>query len=194
MSDFGAGARVRVGGATGMAGGGATTGEVDAAIAAAVSGLSIPTVITDLTDVDLTGAAAGDHLVYDGSGVVAETPASITVTTAATYLIDGGGATITTGVKGDLMIPFAGTITKWTILPDQSGSISIGVWKDSYANYPPVSGDLIFSATLGADTKSQSGALSYAIAAGDILRFNVASVTSVQRVTLALTMDREVGP
>src|SRR4029079_8241351 len=53
-------------------------------------------------------------------------------------VIDGGGAVITTGVKGDVQIPFAGTIAAVTLLADVSGSIVIDIWKDSYANYPPV--------------------------------------------------------
>lgn len=112
------------------------------------------------------------------------------------FLIDGGGAVLTTGVKGDLVIDFACTITKWTLLGDQSGSIVVDLWKDTYANFPPVIGDVITASakpTITTATKGQSSTLTgwtTAIAAGDVLRFNINSVTTIQRVLLALTVTR----
>jgi hypothetical protein len=109
-----------------------------------------------------------------------------------TFVIDGGGSTITTGVKGDLEIPFACTIDRATLLADQSGSIVIDIWNDTYANFPPTDADTITAAappTISTDTDSQDATLTgwdTAIAAGDILRFNVDSVTSLTRVTLSL--------
>lgn len=109
-----------------------------------------------------------------------------------TFVIDGGGSAITTGIKGDLEIPFACTITRATLLADQSGSIVIDIWKDTYANYPPTDADSITSATpptISSATKSQDATLSSwttSIAAGDTLRFNVDSITTIQRVTLSL--------
>lgn len=115
----------------------------------------------------------------------------------ATVVIDGGGATITTGVKGDLPpIAWKCDIVEWTILGDQSGSIVIDIWKDTYANFPPVVGDSITASakpTVSGATKGQSSTLTgwtVALAAGDILRFNVDSVTSFQRVTLLLKLKR----
>lgn len=114
-------------------------------------------------------------------------------TTNLPFIIDGGGTTITTGLKGDLgPIDFACTINQVTLLADQSGSIVIDIWKDTYANYPPVVGDSITASakpTISTATKSQDATLTgwtTSIAAGDILRFNVDSVSSIQRVTLML--------
>jgi hypothetical protein len=111
-------------------------------------------------------------------------------------IIDGGGSTLTTGVRGDIVIPFNCTITQWTLLANQSGSIVIDIWKDTYANFPPVVGDSITAAakpTITSSTKGQSSTLTgwtTAFTAGDILRLNVDSVTSIQRVTLFLTLAR----
>jgi hypothetical protein len=105
------------------------------------------------------------------------------------FIIDGGGSVITTGLKGDLEIPFACTITQWTILADQSGTIGVGIWKDSYANFPPLVGDLILTPALSGAAKAQTGSLSVAVAAGDILRFNADSsptIANVTRVTVSL--------
>src|SRR3990167_10364308 len=49
-----------------------------------------------------------------------------------TYVIDGGGSVISTGIKGDLEIPFGCTITRATLVADQTGSIVIDIWKDTY--------------------------------------------------------------
>lgn len=113
------------------------------------------------------------------------------------FVIDGGGSTITTGVKGDVRIPFAATIESATLLADQSGAIVVDVWKDTYANFPPVVGDKITASApptiTASGVKSEDTTLTgwtTAIAAGDTLRFNVNSVTSIQRVTLILKIRR----
>lgn len=112
------------------------------------------------------------------------------------YVIDGGGAAITTGVKGDLLIPFACTITAATLLADQTGSIVIDVWTDSYANFPPTVADTITASakpTLSSAAKSQDTTLTgwtKTITAGQLLRFNVDSASTVTRVTLALSVTR----
>lgn len=109
-----------------------------------------------------------------------------------TYIFDGGGSTLTTGIKGDLEVPFACTINRATLLSDQSGSIVIDIWKDTYANYPPTVADTITASakpTISATTKAQDATLTgwtTSITAGDTLRFNIDSVTSCQRVTLSL--------
>ena len=111
-------------------------------------------------------------------------------------IIDGGGATITTGLRGDIVIPFNCTVTQWTLLANQSGSIVVDIWKDTYANFPPVVGDAITGSakpTISSSTKGQSSTLTgwtTSFTAGDILRLNVDSVTSIQRVTLFLTLAR----
>lgn len=117
-------------------------------------------------------------------------------TVAIPFMIDGGGAVLTTGLKGVLEIPFSCTITGWTILGDQSGSIVVDVWKDSYANYPPVVGDSIAGTekpTLASAVKNQDLTLTTwgtSIAAGDILAFNVDSVTTIQRALVSLRATR----
>jgi len=107
-------------------------------------------------------------------------------------IIDGGGSVITTGIKGDIEIPIACTITAATLLLDQSGSIVIDIWKDTYANFPPTDADSITAAappTVSTATKSQDTTLTgwtTSITAGDVLRFNVDSITTATRATLSL--------
>ena len=112
------------------------------------------------------------------------------------FVIDGGGSAITTGVKGDIEIGFDCIIRSCRVLPDQSGSIVVDIWKDTYANYPPTDADTITSSTpptVTATTKSEDTTLTSwttTISAGDILRFNVDSVTTIERVTISLTVER----
>jgi len=137
----------------------------------------------------LAPGTAGQVLKTNGSG---QNPSWADQVATLTYVIDGGGATITTGIKGDLEIPFGCTIQSWTLLGDQSGSIVIDIWKDTYANYAPTIADTITASakpTISAALKGQSSTLTgwtTAVAAGDILRFNVDSVTSLTRVTISI--------
>jgi hypothetical protein len=109
--------------------------------------------------------------------------------------IDGGGSAITTGVKGYVTVPYTGTISRWDILADQSGSIVIDVWKDTYANFPPTVADTIAGSekpTLSSAQKNQDTSLSSwttSVTAGDVIGFNVDSATTVTRVTLTVKVD-----
>ena len=112
------------------------------------------------------------------------------------FVIDGGGSEIATGIKGDLEVPFDCTITAVTLLADQSGSIVIDIWKQAYADFPPENAQSITSSavpTITTAVKSQDSTLTgwtVALTKGDTLRFNVDSVTDIERVTLSLTVDR----
>lgn len=112
------------------------------------------------------------------------------------FVIDGGGGAIDTGIKGDLEVPFACTISQVTLLADQSGSIVIDMWKSTYGTFPPVvGGSIVASAppTIASALKAQDATLtgwSKSLAAGDILRFNVNSAATITRVMLALRVTR----
>lgn len=112
------------------------------------------------------------------------------------FVIDGGGSAITTGIKGDLIIPYNGTIQGWDILADTSGSIVVDVWKDTYANFPPTVADTITGTekpTITSASKNQDTSLSSwttTISRNDILRFNVDSCTTITRVTLNIRIKR----
>lgn len=111
-------------------------------------------------------------------------------TASITFIIDGAGSTITTGIKGDIEVPFACTITAARLAADQSGSIAVGLWKDTYANYPPTGADLQDTFSITTATKSEETGLSIAVTAGDFLRFNVDSCTTIQRCTVSLTVTK----
>ena len=108
------------------------------------------------------------------------------------FIVDGGGAAITTGIKGDLQIPYDCTVEAWTLLADLPGSIVIDVWKNTYAFFPPTAGGSITASakpTLSGIVNATSTTLTgwtTAIAAGEVLRYNVDSASTITRVTLGL--------
>ncbi len=118
-----------------------------------------------------------------------------TIKRAITLVLDGGGQALTTGVKADVRVPYSGTITGWEIVANASGSIVIDVWKDTYANFPPTVADTIAGTekpTLSSATKNQDTTLSTwttTVTAGDWIRFNVDSASTVQRVALSIMVD-----
>jgi len=117
-------------------------------------------------------------------------------TSTIQIVIDGGGAAISTGIKGDIEVPFACTIDRVTTLADTSGSIVVDIWKDTYANYPPTVADTITASakpTISSALKSQDSTLTgwtTSIAAGDTLRFNVDSCTSITRAIISLRVRK----
>ena len=113
------------------------------------------------------------------------------------YTIDGGGSVIATGLVGPgLYIPYDCTIQSVTMLADRTGSIVVDIWRDSYANYPPTVADSIVASakpTISSATKSQDTTLTgwtASISSGDVLRFNVDSVTDIQKLTIILKVTK----
>jgi len=110
--------------------------------------------------------------------------------------VDGGGSVISTGVKGFIECPFAGEITEVVLLADQSGSMVVDIWKDTYANYPPTVADTITASakpTLSAAISYKDSTLTgwtKTVAAGDILGFNVDSLSTITRFTLTLKIRK----
>ena len=108
--------------------------------------------------------------------------------------IDGGSSAPTTGSKGFVQIPYTATITGWTLVADKSGSAQITVKKSTYAGFPTTA-SIVASAPPALSTvqKNSSATLTgwtTTIAAGDILEFNLDSVTTCMRLTLELQMNR----
>lgn len=138
-------------------------------------------------DVTVGGNIAGDKLWWD-------------------IEIDGGGSAITTGLKRRIKIPYDCTLVAdsvdshfWQVALDQSGSISLDLWVDTYASYPPTNADRI-SGTLGSQnprvasaTKNGSGTTTgwtLTLAGGSYLFINVDSVSTATFCALSLHIQR----
>ena len=141
----------------------------------------------------------GASVTASGTGGTKTITVAPVITGSINFIIDGGGAAITTGVKGDIFPDFDCTVTSWTIVADQVGSIVVDLWQDVYANFPPTVADTmttgekptLASALANQDLSLNTGA-GWAIAAGNAIRFNVDSATTVTRVTVVLNITRTI--
>ncbi len=110
------------------------------------------------------------------------------------FIISGGGVAITTGAKGFLPVPWACTISSWSLIADQSGSITIDILRLN--NAVPVTSIVgagtkpALSAAQFAGLQTPSGWTSTALAANDWLGFTVSTVATVTQVTLALNLAK----
>lgn len=152
----------------------------------------------NLTQDDLTQAAADNlffRCLWDGTRWFVQKMIHFNedlISDTIQFIIDGGGTTITTGEKGHIEVPFNCEVIGWSVFANQPGSIVVDIWKGTYANFPPTVADTITGSekpTLSAATKNQDLTLSTwtpALTKGQVLAYNVDSVTSVQRVTISL--------
>lgn len=113
------------------------------------------------------------------------------MTVAIGLIIGGGGTEITTGIKGDIQIPFNCSLKNVVLLADQSGDIVVDIQKCTYANFPSTTSICGGSKpTITSNDKSEDDTLSgwtTTITAGDILRFSIDSVSTITRLTISLT-------
>ncbi len=157
------------------------------------------TLTYNATSLILPGAAnittvAGDvaEFVSLGSGnwICTSYQGSVGLIISQSYTFDGQGSVIAVGSQGTIEWVQSGTIIGWTLLEVSntpvSSSIVVDAWKAAYASYPPVVGNTIFGTkpALSSATKNTASGLSIAVAAGDIMKANVDSVTSALKVKL----------
>ena len=111
---------------------------------------------------------------------------------------DGQGGVISNGRTAYVQIPYNGTLTSWTLVAAQSGSCTITVFKDTYANYPPVTpADNIYSVqpALASSIRNQNLTPTYVgsqatVAAGDWIGFTISGVTTVTWVNLSILITK----
>ncbi len=111
-------------------------------------------------------------------------------------VLDGYGLAIPTGIKGYYVMPYSATVTGWDLVGDQSGSMVVDVYRNTYANFPPTSADTIAGSekpTLTAQQINQDLTLTTwtpLLTEGDVLAFNVDSNDVIQRAELHLRITR----
>jgi hypothetical protein len=104
-----------------------------------------------------------------------------------TFVIDGGGSALTTGALKDFPTAnFACTINLAQISADQSGSITVDIWKAAGAI--PTSANKISASspvTLSSSQLNQNSSLSgwtTTVSVGDVFGFNIATASTVTHV------------
>jgi hypothetical protein len=142
---------------------------------------------------DVEEIALGAGLSMSGTTLDA---APKTVTGTLFLCFDGGSSAIAANSKRDLRVPFAGTITKATLMSDASTTSVVNVWVDTFANYPPTVADKITASappTLTATDHVEDSTLTgwtTAFAAGSTFRANVDSNNNAKELVLQLDYTR----
>jgi hypothetical protein len=105
------------------------------------------------------------------------------ITGSIEFVMSGSGIAIPTGLQGWLQVPFPGTIQSVTLLADQTGSITVDIWKCSFSQYAPGTHPVVADSICAGDvpaissaSKSTDASLvgwTTTINSGDILAFNV---------------------
>jgi len=113
------------------------------------------------------------------------------------FIIDGGLDVITTGEKGHREVPFDCEIASVEIFADQDGAIKVDIWKTNYANFPPANANSICGGNepeiAASGDKYQDSTLTNwtkTLSKGDVLAYNVDSVTTLTRVTITLKVNK----
>ncbi len=101
---------------------------------------------------------------------------------------DGQGGVVSTGSKGYVIVPYSGTMTKWILAANATGSIIVDVKRNSTSlvgagNPPGLTGAQFGTAAI-------SGWTSTAITAEDIIEFSVTSASTSTRVNLAILVTK----
>jgi hypothetical protein len=126
---------------------------------------------------------------------LATLPVPDTVTSGLGVEVYQGGTVLLTGQKGDIRIPYNATITGWSILSDITGSCVFDIWKLNNA-LPTVANSITGSnkPTLSSGTIASSSSLTgwttTTITAGDVIGWNLDSVSTITRAILQITVRR----
>jgi len=151
-------------------------------------------VLADLTDFSVSGPSNGQVLAYNsGTGKWQNAAASVSAFVRGASFVSSSALALPIN-DVSVLIPVACTITAATTTANAAGSCVVDIWKDSYANYPPTGADTICASarpTLTAANRARDTTLTgwtTAIAAGDILHFNLVSVSGLKWVNVVLTL------
>ncbi|MEJ5222856.1 MAG: hypothetical protein WHV44_00250 [Anaerolineales bacterium] len=102
-------------------------------------------------------------------------------------IIGNGIDVLTNGVKGYLEVPVDCYVVGWRIVSDVSGSVQVGVWRSTYATFPPQTPSYIQPApSLTNQQKSENTTIRFLLQRGDWLAFNVNAPSLVKQLTVSL--------
>jgi hypothetical protein len=136
------------------------------------------------------GLSDGDKgdIVVSGGGTNWQLDASIAPKRTIGVVFDGGGSPPTAGSVGFVVAQFPGSIDRWDIVGDVSGSAVVDVWKaagaiPTDANRIAGTEKLTLAASQLANDSNLTTWSTLAVAVGDVIGFELESVTTCTRVT-----------
>jgi len=111
------------------------------------------------------------------------------------YTFDGGGSALTSGITKYLTVPFACTISAWSITLD-TGTATIKTWKKATGTAIPTVSDTLSTSGVSISTGTAvhsttlSDFASTAVTANDIFAFNLFAVSAATQVNFILECDQ----
>jgi hypothetical protein len=120
-------------------------------------------------------------------------PVSMAATTVA-ITIDGGGNVIIPGDKADLPINWNGKITGWMLISDLAGNASVDILVGDPVNgipYASITGGNTLDLTAVSAAAGNVAGWNPDLSSGDVLRYHVASLNTIRRLTVALFVERD---
>lgn len=101
--------------------------------------------------------------------------------------IDGGGSPPSTGSQGYITLPYAGTITDWYVAANTSGNCVIDLKRSGTSIIGGGNKPTLSSAQTG--NAAVSGWTSTSVSVGDIIEFNLDSISTITRVNLVIAVN-----
>jgi hypothetical protein len=177
----------------------AITGDVtisNTGVTSIASGVIVNADINTNAAIDVTKLAIGTAFQRIRTNAGATANEYFTESASVSFVLDGGGSAISTGIKGHIEVPFDCEIVAARLFADQTGSIVVDINRDTFANYPPTGADSITGAappTISSSDKSEDTTLTgwtTVLSQGDILQFEVDSAATITFATLSLTLNK----
>jgi hypothetical protein len=116
---------------------------------------------------------------------VRNTELDLVKTIGFSYAISGGSSALTAGPKGFIEVPYDMSLSNVTILANVSGNINVSVYRGTYSQFPNINASgMLVRANLSLGFKVTQPT-SNTLNAGEILVFNVDSVTNTNHATIS---------
>jgi hypothetical protein len=150
--------------------------------------------LEELHNVLITSVADNDGLFYESSTQLWKNKQLPVQVGSFGVTVDGVSSIIQIGQTGFVTMPYAGTITGWSITTNAVGSVQFDVWKTNAAI--PISANSIVASAPPTLTTAQfitSTTLTgwtITFAAGDVFGFYVNSVSGIKNATLTLRCNK----
>jgi len=120
---------------------------------------------------------------------------------AFNIIFDGSGATLTTDMYVEVIVPLKMDLAEYTATANQTGIFNCDVWRQAwssdYSSDSFVDSDDSITASapilIDSDTSKQDTTLTgwtKGLAADDILRFQLENVTNIKKVTISMRANR----
>jgi hypothetical protein len=152
--------------------------------------------LQELHNVLITSIADNDGLFYESSTSLWKNKQLPVQKGSFGVTVDGVSSVIQIGQTGFVTMPYAGTITGWSITTNAVGSVQFDVWKDSLINVIPTVADSIVGGVYPTLTTNQFATSTLvtswttSFSAGHIFGFYVNSATTVKNATLTIFCNK----